>query len=71
MTMNNAGDEITFIDPPASVSQSLGLYMRSVFPRRIENDTVDNHFLRIRVKQSISCAYLIQTSFGRDFVAMR
>lgn len=54
MTMNNAGDEITFIDPPASVSQSLGLYMRSVFPRRIENDTVDNHFLRIRVKQSIS-----------------
>jgi hypothetical protein len=38
MTLNGAGNRITFVDPPAAVVNSLGLSLRTAFPHRIVND---------------------------------
>lgn len=38
MSFNNKGNLVTFVDPPAALVNSLGLFIRAVFPRRIEKE---------------------------------
>ncbi|KAI0052881.1 hypothetical protein FA95DRAFT_1532257 [Auriscalpium vulgare] len=40
MTLNHSGDKVTFINPPAIVTQTLGLSLRTTFPRQISNENV-------------------------------
>ncbi len=42
MSFNNKGNLVTFVDPPAALVNSLGLFIRAVFPRRIVNEQVSD-----------------------------
>jgi len=55
MSLNNAGDRITFVDPPVAVSNSLGLSLRTAFPRRIESDaTSEDGIFTIFLKSGVN-----------------
>ncbi|TFY57379.1 hypothetical protein EVG20_g8575 [Dentipellis fragilis] len=55
MMINGAGDTIEFVDPPAAVSQSLALSLRTAFPHRIKSDNVaeGQNVLYIYLKKGI------------------
>ncbi|KAI0275082.1 hypothetical protein BC834DRAFT_1037657 [Gloeopeniophorella convolvens] len=38
MSLNNSGDRVLFVDPPAAVANSLGLSLRAAFPHSIVNE---------------------------------
>jgi len=40
MSFNRKGDIVTFVDPPPALINTLGLFIRAVFPRRIVNEQV-------------------------------
>ncbi len=42
MSFNNKGNLVTFVDPPAALINSLGLFIRAVFPHRIVNEQVSD-----------------------------
>jgi len=55
MSLNNAGDRVTFINPPVAVSNSLGLSLRTAFPHRIESDqTSEDGIFTIFLKSGIN-----------------
>jgi len=55
MSLNNAGDRVTFVDPPAAVANSLGLSLRAAFPHRIANDqTSQDGLFTIILKSGIN-----------------
>ena len=64
MSLNSAGDRITFVDPPVAVVNSLGLSLRTAFPRRIlnENSSEDGIFT-ITLKSGINCALHTRVTF--------
>jgi hypothetical protein len=42
MSFNSKGNLVTFVDPPSALVNSLGLFIRAVFPRRIVKEHVSN-----------------------------
>lgn len=57
MSLNSAGNRITFVDPPAAVVNSLGLSLRTAFPHRILNDHAsDDAIFTITLKSGINGA---------------
>ena len=42
MSFNNKGNLVTFVDPPSALVNSLGLFIRAVFPRRIVKEHVSD-----------------------------
>lgn len=38
MSFNGKGNLVSFVDPPSALVNSLGLYIRAAFPRRILNE---------------------------------
>lgn len=55
MSLNNAGDRVTFVDPPAAVANSLGLSLRTAFPHRIDNEqTSEDGIFTIILKSGIN-----------------
>ena len=57
MSLNNAGDRVTFVDPPAAVANSLGLSLRTAFPHRIANEqTSEDGIFTIILKSGINRA---------------
>ncbi|KAI0308223.1 hypothetical protein B0F90DRAFT_1681131 [Multifurca ochricompacta] len=53
--LNNAGDRVTFVDPPAAVANSLGLSLRAAFPHRIANEqTSEDGIFTIILKSGIN-----------------
>jgi len=55
MSLNRAGNRITFVDPPAAVVNSLGLSLRTAFPHRIANEqATDDGVLIISLKSGIN-----------------
>jgi len=60
MSLNNAGDRVMFVDPPAAVANSLGLSLRTAFPHRIANEqTTEDGIFTIILKSGIN-------GMGRD-----
>jgi hypothetical protein len=64
MSLNSAGNRITFVDPPVAVVNSLGLSLRTAFPRRIlnENSSEDGIFT-ITLKSGINGALYTRAAF--------
>jgi hypothetical protein len=57
MSLNSAGNRITFVDPPAAVVNSLGLSLRTAFPHRISNEQPsDDGTFTITLKSGINGA---------------
>jgi hypothetical protein len=57
MSLNNSGDRVTFVDPPAAVANSLGLSLRAAFPHRILNEhTTPDGIFTIILKSGINGA---------------
>jgi len=57
MSLNKAGDRVTFVDPPAAVVNSLGLSLRTAFPHRIANEhTPEDGIFTIILKSGIDGA---------------
>jgi hypothetical protein len=55
MSLNSSGNRVTFVDPPAAIVQSLGLSLRTAFPRRIANDnTSEDGIFTITLKSGIN-----------------
>jgi len=55
MSLNSAGNRITFVDPPVAVVNSLGLSLRTAFPHRIVNDHAsDDGIYTITLKSGIN-----------------
>ncbi|KAI0068213.1 hypothetical protein BV25DRAFT_538240 [Artomyces pyxidatus] len=55
MTLSNSGDQVTFVNPPAIVTQTLGLTLRAAFPRRIANEHAsDDGIFTIQLKSGFS-----------------
>ena len=42
MSFNNKGNLVTFVDPPSALVNSLGLFIRAVFPRRVVKEHVSD-----------------------------
>jgi hypothetical protein len=42
MSFNSKGNLVTFVDPPSALVNSLGLFIRAVFPRRIVKEHVSD-----------------------------
>jgi len=42
MSFNNKGNIVTFVDPPSALTNSLGLFIRAMFPRRIVNEHISD-----------------------------
>ena len=64
MSLNGAGNRITFVDPPAAVVNSLGLSLRTAFPRRILNDnSSEDGIFTITLKSGINGALHIHAAF--------
>ena len=42
MSFNNKGNIVTFVDPPSALTNSLGLFIRALFPRRIVNEHISD-----------------------------
>jgi len=54
MSLNKAGNRVTFVDPPAAVVNSLGLSLRTAFPHRIANEhTPEGGMFTIILKSGI------------------
>ncbi|KAH9178701.1 hypothetical protein EDB89DRAFT_2063635 [Lactarius sanguifluus] len=54
MSLNNAGDRVTFVNPPVAVANSLGLSLRTAFPHRIDNEqTSEDGIFTIILKSGI------------------
>src|ERR1700755_1397907 len=64
MSLNSACNRITFVDPPVAVVNSLGLSLRTAFPRRIlnENSSEDGIFT-ITLKSGINGALYTRATF--------
>jgi len=55
MSLNSAGNRVTFVDPPVAVINSLGLSLRTAFPHRILNEhTTDDGIFTIVLKSGIN-----------------
>ncbi|KAI9509093.1 hypothetical protein F5148DRAFT_967685, partial [Russula earlei] len=55
MSLNSAGNRITFVDPPVAVVHSLGLSLRTAFPHRIANEhTSEDGIFTIVLKSGIN-----------------
>ena len=54
MSLNNSGDRVTFVNPPAAVSNSLGLSLRTAFPHRIDNEQNEDGIFTIILKSGIN-----------------
>ena len=80
MSLNSAGNRITFVDPPAAVVNSLGLSLRTAFPRRILSEHsseggIFNITLKSGINGSLSHSHFfphrhLLTSRGWSFLAM-
>ncbi|KAH9958766.1 hypothetical protein BC827DRAFT_1218391 [Russula dissimulans] len=54
MSLNKAGNRVTFVDPPEAVVNSLGLSLRAAFPHQIANeDTLGDGIFTIVLKSGI------------------
>lgn len=42
MSFNRKGNLVTFVDPPSALVNSLGLFIRAVFPRRVMKEHVSD-----------------------------
>src|SRR6267154_4172349 len=42
MSFNSKGNLVTFVDPPSALVNSLGLFIRAVFPRRIVKEHISD-----------------------------
>ena len=42
MSFNSKGNLVTFVDPPSALVNSLGLFIRAVFPRRVVKEHVSD-----------------------------
>lgn len=42
MSFNRKGNLVTFVDPPSALVNSLGLFIRAVFPRRILKEHISD-----------------------------
>ena len=42
MSLNSKGNLLTFVDPPSALVNSLGLFIRAGFPRRIAKEHVSD-----------------------------
>jgi hypothetical protein len=42
MSFNSKGNVVTFVDPPSALVNSLGLFIRAVFPRRIVKEHISD-----------------------------
>jgi hypothetical protein len=42
MSFNNKGNLVTFVDPPSALVNSLGLFIRAVFPRRVVKEHISD-----------------------------
>ena len=68
MSLNTAGNRVTFVDPPAAVANSLGLSLRTAFPHRIENEqTSEDGIFTIILKSGINGACMPSFHFGTGF----
>jgi len=68
MSLNNAGDRVTFVDPPAAVANSLGLSLRTAFPHRILNEqTSEDGIFTIILKSGINGAHAFFISGACSF----
>ena len=68
MSLNNAGNRVTFVDPPAAVANSLGLSLRTAFPHRIENEqTSEDGIFTIILKSGINGEPYPFFHFGPSF----
>jgi hypothetical protein len=56
MSLNSAGNRITFVDPPVAVVNSLGLSLRTAFPRRVLNEHSSEDIFTITLKSGINGA---------------
>jgi len=64
MSLNSAGNRVTFVDPPAAIVNSLGLSLRTAFPRRILNEhSSDDGIFTITLKSGINGAFHIHAAF--------
>jgi hypothetical protein len=64
MSLNSAGNRITFVDPPVAVVNSLGLSLRTAFPRRILNDnSSEDGIFTITLKSGINGALYTRAAF--------
>lgn len=58
MSLNSAGNRVTFVDPPVAVVNSLGLSLRTAFPHRIANEhSTEDGIFTIVLKSGINCAF--------------
>jgi hypothetical protein len=72
MSLNNAGDRVTFVNPPAAVANSLGLSLRTAFPHRIENEqTSEDGIFTIILKSGINGACAPVFHFGAGLILFR
>jgi hypothetical protein len=57
MSLNKAGNRVTFVDPPVAVVNSLALSLRTAFPHQIaDDDTLEDGVFRIVLKSGIDGA---------------
>ncbi|KAI0308960.1 hypothetical protein OF83DRAFT_130220 [Amylostereum chailletii] len=55
MTLSDSGDSVVFVDPHDVVTQSLGLALRSAFPRSVTTDTLmDDNILKIQLRTTFN-----------------
>jgi hypothetical protein len=59
MSLNSAGDRVTFVNPPVAVSNSLGLSLRTAFPHRIDNEQNEDGIFTIILKSGINRAHAL------------
>jgi len=63
MSLNSAGNRVTFVDPPVAVVNSLGLSLRTAFPRRILNEhSSEDGIFTITLKSGINGALYTRAS---------
>lgn len=78
MSFNNKGNLVTFVDPPSALVNSLGLFIRAVFPRRVVKEHVsDDGVFTITLNPGINgalclhcpplCLFLSSNCGGGDF----
>ncbi len=63
MSLNSSGNRITFVDPPAAIVNSLGLSLRTAFPRRIASDNASDGIYTIILKSGINGTLHTHTAF--------
>ena len=71
MSLNSAGNRITFVDPPVAVVNSLGLSLRTAFPRRILNEhSSEDGIFTITLKSGINGALYTLAAFLPAIVSL-